>query len=163
MSRAALIRKLGTIRRLKEDRAAIALARGNARKAETEALASAENAVFHQMRDDLHPRLTEHLRAASAMNGAASRYTAYVLAATTDRAALARQRDIAQTAQRTADMAFRAAEAFRNLHAMALRRREALDEVAKTLTHAEDLNASLREEDLQSDQRPVPPTEGARP
>lgn len=161
MSRAALIRQLGTIRQLKLDRAAIALARGNARKAETEAVADAATSIFNQMKDDLHPRLTEHLRAASVMNGATSRYTAYVLAANADRRALAIQRDITVTAQREADMAFRAAEAFRNLHAMALRRREALDEVAKTLTSAEKTLAFLREEDRQSDQRPVPTGEGS--
>ena len=156
MSRAARMRQLCAIRQLKEDRAAIALARSNAKKTETADAAAAATVIHSQMQADLHPRLGEHLRAASVLRGATSRYTAYVLAANADRHALASQRDIAETAQREADLAHHAAEACRKLHATALRRREALDEVAQTLNNAETRLVLLREEDVQSDQRPVP-------
>lgn len=160
MSRAARIRQLCAIRQLKEDRAAIALARGNARQTETADAAVAATIIHSQMQADLHPRLSEHLRAASLLRGATSRYTAYVLAANADRQALASQRDIADAAKREADVAHRAAEALRKLHATALRRREALDGVAQTLNNAETRLVLLREEDLQSDQRPAPVAAG---
>jgi hypothetical protein len=160
MSRAARMRQLCAIRQLKEDRAAIALARGNAKKTETAKVAVAATNILSEMQADLHPRLNEHLRAASVLGEATSRYTAFVLAASADRQAVASQSDIATTAQRDADLAGSAAEALRKLHATALRRREALDEVAQTLNNAETRVALLREEDLQSDQRPVPVAAG---
>ncbi len=155
MSRAARMRQLCAIRQLKEDRAAIALARGNAKKTETADAAADATIIHSQMQADLHPRLGEHLRAASVLGEATSRYTAFVLAANADRQAVAGQGDIAAIAQRDADLAASAAEALRKLHATALRRREALVEVAQTLNNAETRLVLLREEDLQSDQRPV--------
>jgi hypothetical protein len=163
MIRAARLRQLCAIRQLKQDRAAIALARGNAKKTETADAAVVATIIHSQMQAEMPARLSEHLRAASVLRGATSRYTAYVLAANADHQALALQRDIAEIAQREADLAHRAAEAFWKLHAVALRRREALDELAQTLSNAETRLVLLREEDVQSDQRTVPVPAGGLP
>jgi quinolinate synthase len=153
---AARMRQLCAIRRLKEDRAAIALAR--AREMQTVAANAADVAdVLHnQMQAELHPRLLEHLRAASELSGVTSRYTTFVMAANTDRQALATQCDISETAQREADEGHRAAEACRMLYAVAVRQRDSLEKVAEALNNAETRLVLQREEDRLPDQRPMP-------
>jgi hypothetical protein len=153
MTKTHRMQQLTAVRKLKEDRDAIALARANAAKKLAQQAVDAANANHAAMQTSLRPRLTEHLRASSVLNGSTNRYTAYVMAANADRQAVAKLRDAAEGAQRACDVASRAAEAVRKVYAATLRQRESLEIITGSLIAADRKHALLSEEDRLSEQQ----------